>query len=1026
LVYLWIKVGFEYYFWVVMRIFFFLTIFITSFFSSVGQQTAFDVIDSLAEKISVKHSKLEAEYLGFVKEKISSLEYSSVSDDAKDYITSKLIKHLHHLDEIYNFEIHEVHEKNALNWTSEFSEISLKDSNSIRSSLEQFMPEAYYAAEIFFKEYLTPDFRRRMANLYPGEIMFQLQFINTASAENIIEAEVVAKKLPTEAKKFFHYTNNLNTLLKTSKDDTIKVIYDIFKKYRFSGSSYPFLNEISKGRMTIDQAENICQDNVLSLNKLVLMLYDSNLVGVNDINNRIAILSTPFLKSLRYQKYLPIEKMDMGRLNELNNHVLWNLLIENYTILELRDLTSYIRLISPYFSEEKLTYQDVVVYSPEKYLGLLEKIDMDENLVSLVTNLFNKTSDNVLVEITETKSDVKLWANWVEEKIESKKSGIIVFNKKSIPEPKEKEIIEKFIFKDYNFTLSPSEKQKIKNKRDYIVYREKFDSLFSSPQEKELMFLLAETEPHLVLKNFDKIYKKEYSKALLERIAKQAPLTVKNYITAPDNLVKILLKESKDDTIKILFAVHDSLGNFTRASLFLEDISKNELSFEDADKYVKNKTLLINKLSDIVIAPSSVLGRFSAEQELSYLALDYVRSLIVSENNAINYHNGLENMDAKTLYLFMVLSEKEIIKGVFNKMLLVLHKKLNYDAFIHFIEKDMNGYGLTTFYRMLAFYNLGSTSSDFTTNRQKTLNLLFSTLDKESLNNINSFVNMGEIIIHSNQASLFSELEKNIRARYDAAVKKENNAHEVAIYGMLGSLLGNKLKMGWSRQAASHYNVAYTQGLSGYELFDKDLVSVHQYFFYNDDDGKASYRNFIHQYSQSAFNWNITDKGDFVLIESIKGRRVIILANKPENDESGIKSVIQYLKRENLNPLVVVHRGLSTHVLKTFNRIPSSAKIILDGSCGGFHVQHVALFNAPSAQILCNRNVGTMHLNDPLFKQISEEIRLGNDIVWESFWDKMEIKLGSNKYFSDYIPPHKNVSSVILKKYYELLKIDID
>ncbi len=1009
-----------------MRIFFFLTIFIASFYSSVGQQTAFDVIDSLAEKISIKHTKLETEYLGFVKEKMSSIEYSSVSEDAKDYMPGQFIKHLHHLNKIYNFEIHEAHEKNALSWTSEFSELALKDSNTIRSSQEQFMPEAYYAAEIFFKEYLTPDFRRKMANLYPGEIIFQLQFINTASAENLTEAEVVAKKMPTEAKKFFHYTNNLNTLLSSSKDDTIKVIYEIFKKYRFSGSSYPFLNEISKGRMTIDQAENTCQDNVLSLNNLVLMLYDSNLLAVNDINNRIAVLSTPFLKSLRYQKYLPVEKMDMGRLNELNNLVLWNILIENYTILELRDLTSYIRLISPYFKDKKLSYQDVVVYSPEKYLGLLEKIDMDENLVSLVTNLFNKTSDKVLADITESKSDVKLWTNWVEEKIESKKSGIIVFNKKSIPEPKEKEVVEKFIFKDYNFSLTPEEKQKIINKRDYIVYRSKFDSLFKHSQEKELIFLLAETEPHLVLKNYDKIYKKEYGKVLLEQIAKQAPLTVKNYITAPDNLVKILLKESKDDTIKLLLAIHDSLGNFTRASLFLDNIAKTDLSFEEADNYAKDKSILVKKLSDIIIAPTKVLGRFSAEQELSYLALDYVRSLIVSENNAINYYSGLENMDAKTLYLFMVLSEKEIIKGVFKKMLLALHKKINYEAFIHFIENNMNGYGLTTFYRMLAFYNLTNTSSDFTTNRQKTLSSLFSALDKESKNNINTFVDWGEIIIHSNQTSLFSDIEKAIRERYDVAVKKENNAHEVAIYGMLGSLLGNKLKMGWSRQAASHYNVTYTQGLSGYELFDKDLVSVHQYFFYNDEDGKASYRNFIHQYSQSAFNWNITDKGDFVLIESINGRRVVILANKPESDENGIKSVSLYLKRENLNPLVVVHRGLSTHVLKTFNRIPSSAKIILDGSCGGFHVQHVALFNAPSAQILCNRNVGTMHLNDPLFKQISEEIRMGNDIDWETFWEKMELKLGSNKYFSDYIPPHKNVSSVILKKYYELLKIDID
>jgi hypothetical protein len=65
-----------------------------------------------------------------------------------------------------------------------------------------------------------------------------------------------------------------------------------------------------------------------------------------------------------------------------------------------------------------------------------------------------------------------------------------------------------------------------------------------------------------------------------------------------------------------------------------------------------------------------------------------------------------------------------------------------------------------------------------------------------------------------------------------------------------------------------------------------------------------------------------------------------------------------------------------------------------------------------------------MYINDPMFKQISESIRLGKDIVWPSFWIEMEAKLGTNPYFKDYIPPHKNVAAIILKAYYDVLGIN--
>lgn len=1004
-----------------------LTIFILLFFlfsvSKAGDN--YDKLDSLLEVISAKHTKLKGEFSDKTAESINELRYSRASDEAKKYVSQKALSHLQLLNKIFNYEIHEGHEKNALIWMSEISHVALKDTVLIRKYIESNMPEVYYAAHIFLNEYLSPSFRKKLAALYPEEMLYQLQYMNGISVKNLAEAEVIAKIIPNETKKFFHYTNNINSTLSKSSDDTIKIIYELFRLYRFSGLGFPFLNELAHGKMTFDQVENICQDNILSMNKLIGILYQEKPLAVKDVLNRLSDLTLPFVKKLRYQRFVPIDKMDIGKIDELNIAVLWNILVENYNLLESRDLSNYLKLIKPRFEKEKLTIEDLIIYSPNKYFALLEKTNEDKELQQLFAHLWLHATDKMLADVASNERNMKQWESWRNNGMDKKNSGGIQTLKVPGPLVQERETIEKFFFAPYNFQLTLQEKEFIRARRDLFVFKEKFDSIFNHPLEKELIFLLAEKEPHLVLKNYDIIYKKDYSQKLLEFIAKKAPLTVKNYITAPPNLVQHLLRESKSDTIKVLFAINDSLGNASRAYLLLDPIVHKKLSLKKADEIAQNKTTLLSALSEMVISKKAVLGEISAKQELSYQALDFVRNLVISENNQIDYRESLLNKDARTLYLFLIFSEREIIKSVYNKMMSALQSKIGQNSFIDFIEKDMNGYGLSTFYRMMAFYNRTEAFADFSTKRQKTLGLLFNVLDKKSKEDILAFIDLGEIIVHTNQASLLADMEKMIREKYDEAVKKTNNAHEVAVYGMLASLLGNKVKMGWAKQAATHYNVSNSQGLSGYELFDKELISVQQYFFYNDNDGKASYRNFIGLYAQSAFNWEIKDKGDFVIIESLNGRKVVIVANKPEKDEAGIKSVGHYLQKENLHPQVVVHRGLSTHVLKTFNRIPSSAKIILDGSCGGFQVQHVALALAPSAQILCNRNVGTMHLNDPLFKQISEEIRMGNDIEWETFWDKMEAKLGNNKYFSDYIPPHKNVSSTILKKYYELLKIDL-
>ena len=87
----------------------------------------------------------------------------------------------------------------------------------------------------------------------------------------------------------------------------------------------------------------------------------------------------------------------------------------------------------------------------------------------------------------------------------------------------------------------------------------------------------------------------------------------------------------------------------------------------------------------------------------------------------------------------------------------------------------------------------------------------------------------------------------------------------------------------------------------------------------------------------------------------------------------------------------MVHRGHSYHTGNTIERLTNDAKMVFLGSCGGFQNVTETLKKSPNAQIISTKGTGTMHVNDPLFKIINEEL-LSNKttITWEQIWKKAD------------------------------------
>ena len=93
-----------------------------------------------------------------------------------------------------------------------------------------------------------------------------------------------------------------------------------------------------------------------------------------------------------------------------------------------------------------------------------------------------------------------------------------------------------------------------------------------------------------------------------------------------------------------------------------------------------------------------------------------------------------------------------------------------------------------------------------------------------------------------------------------------------------------------------------------------------------------------------------------------------------------------------------------------------SAKIVFLGSCGGYHLIHDILKNAPDAHIIASKQIGKTAINRPFFELLMEKVRGGNNIEWIPFWQEFRRKVAVEG-FEDYIPPHKNLGAIFIKAY---------
>lgn len=214
-------------------------------------------------------------------------------------------------------------------------------------------------------------------------------------------------------------------------------------------------------------------------------------------------------------------------------------------------------------------------------------------------------------------------------------------------------------------------------------------------------------------------------------------------------------------------------------------------------------------------------------------------------------------------------------------------------------------------------------------------------------------------------------------------------------------------------------------------LLDDTSVVIEQFFFFGDEDGKTSYASFLGNFKDG--KWKIVTDKYWATITSTTGKPIIIYANLPipePDDEEAQNQLCKYLTDHNIHPTVIVHRGHSYHLPVTLDHLTKQTKIVVLGSCGGYHNLSIVLDHSPDAHIISSKQTGTMAVNEPIIKEINDQLLAGNDINWIEMWKRLDIYFDKKKdvkdKFSDYVPPYKNLGAIFIKAYRRISNSDLN
>jgi len=488
-----------------------------------------------------------------------------------------------------------------------------------------------------------------------------------------------------------------------------------------------------------------------------------------------------------------------------------------------------------------------------------------------------------------------------------------------------------------------------------------------------------------------------------------------------DPLVQTIVKLAGMNEGRLYFPF---LDNLAKGKITMEEIKKN---LDDNYKYYR---LLVNTQIDY----ADRLRRRDTPMVMATLTNMLMKKAV---DDFINVINGLheqpdnirmkvlEPLNPQELYYICVMGEEDIYTSSYLKTYDRIFQRMrnpNSDTLLMSVSFDR----FKKFIKMAANYN---TLDDFLKRMDKGNAEILMKAFANGLERTNSLEDAVDVAdsyasISDNQLRklILDEVQSNI-----TQLKNNNNKRGETIYDLLNTIFA-------SMDSSNKTDLAQKFGIPPVYYMPNKLLQdtgskkiVIQQYFYGDKDGATYFNAFKAAYSNP--NWKFVNKPEWVEVSSTKGIPVVIYSNKPLDETQDLDAKAQanlakYLDEHNLNPTVVIHRGHSYYVKYTLEQLAPSAKVVLLGSCGGYHNLNEVLSVCPYAQIVASKQVGSGSVNQPMIVTITETLRQGKDLNWPEMWKDFGKKFGKqkNELFEDYIPPYKNLGAIFIMAYNKVME----
>lgn len=491
--------------------------------------------------------------------------------------------------------------------------------------------------------------------------------------------------------------------------------------------------------------------------------------------------------------------------------------------------------------------------------------------------------------------------------------------------------------------------------------------------------------------------------------------------TVNDPLVKAVCKMAGMESGRLYFPFLDMIyrGNITIDAIarvkdddhaYYKLLVKTEIDY--AERLQKGDTPLVMHV---------LTERLKRKAVETYI--DVINSLHEERSDAVRFRK-IDSLSATELYYLTVLGEEEIYTssylGVYNRIFSRMDIPRS-DTLLKWVNNDF----YKKFIKMAAAYN---ELDDFLKRMDKRES---EKLVKDFVNGLDKNKSLEDAVdVADSYASIKDKsIKKLILEQVQIDLKQSNqeaNIRAKTIYTLLNTIF---LSMDSSSKmdASAALGIPPIYNMPIHLLKDAGGRIIIQQFFYGDKDGINIFNSFLNVFSNS--NWKITRKAEWAEVRSVRGTPITIYSNKPLDTEKDLdaqaqKHLSNYLDSLNINPTVIIHRGHSYYVNLTINQLPSSGKVILLGSCGGYNSLNRVLSICPGAHIIASKQVGMGVLNIALIEAITENLRENHDLNWVLMWKKLQSKFvgDSKEKFEDYVPPYQNLGAIFITAYNNAVK----